>query len=55
MNKADWENNEPLGIRTKIALKILFVMVKILSPYEFGSKFEKEFDAIAKDIYEVKS
>lgn len=53
MTKDEWTNDTPLDIRTKIALKVLLLMIKILSPYRFKHEYEKEFDAIAKDIYSV--
>lgn len=49
-----WDNDTKLGIRTKLALRILMLMFKILAPYEFEHRFEKENEAIAKAIDEAK-
>lgn len=49
-NDKHWDNDEPITARTKIALKILLFMFKVLSPYRFATTFEKEIAAIQKDI-----
>lgn len=47
---ANWENEEALDLRTKIGLKVLFLMFKVLSPYRFASQFEKDIEAIKKEL-----
>lgn len=46
----NWDNKEPIGIRTKIALKVLLLMFKILAPYQFEHRFEKDLKQISDDI-----
>ena len=53
MADKNWENNEKLSIRTKIALRVLMLMFKILAPYEFEHRFEKENEALIKAINEA--
>lgn len=50
----DWGNEEPMNLRTKIALRVLMLMFKILSPYRFEHRFEKELKAIDDDIKGIK-
>lgn len=50
MSNNEWQNDEKIDARTKIALKVLFVMFKVLSPYRFGSQFEKDIEAIKKEL-----
>lgn len=49
----NWTNEKKLNLRTKLALKILLFMVKVISPYQFEHQFQKELEAIDKLITEV--
>jgi hypothetical protein len=46
----NWDNKEPIGIRTKLALRVLLLMFKILSPYQFEHRFEKDLSKLEADI-----
>lgn len=46
----NWDNKEPIGIRTKLALRVLLLMFKILSPYQFEHRFSKDLTALEADI-----
>ena len=46
----NWDNKEPIGIRTKLALRVLLLMFKILSPYQFEHRFEKDLTKLEADI-----
>lgn len=46
----NWDNKEPIGIRTKLALRVLLLMFKILSPYRFEHRFEKDLSKLEADI-----
>ena len=46
----NWDNKEPIGIRTKLALRVLLIMFKILSPYQFEHRFEKDLTKLEADI-----
>lgn len=46
----NWDNKEPIGIRTKLALRVLLLMFKILSPYQFEHRFSKDLEQLEKDI-----
>jgi hypothetical protein len=46
----NWDNKEPIGIRTKLALRVLLLMFKILSPYQFEHRFEKDLGKLEADI-----
>jgi len=37
-------------LRTRIALKILFLMYRTLAPYEYEHQFKKEIEDVAKAI-----
>lgn len=55
MSKPDnWENENPIDLRTKIALKVLFLIFRVLSPYRFSHDFEKEITSIQKEIEGLK-
>ena len=49
----NWENVEKIDLRTKIALKILLVMFKVLSPYRFAHDFKADIEKLEKDIYSL--
>ena len=51
----EWDNETSLNLRTKLALKILLLMVKVIAPYQFANKFETELEAIDKLIYGTES
>lgn len=51
MRKEDWENNNKIDLRTKVALKVLLLIFKILSPYRFAHEFEADIKALEKEIY----
>lgn len=46
----NWDNKEPIGIRTKLALRVLLLMFKILSPYQFEHRFSADLTALEADI-----
>lgn len=49
-SEQDWENEDKIDLRTKIAVKVLFMIFKVLSPYRFEHRFEKELTELQKDI-----
>lgn len=49
----DWENENKIDIRTKIALKVLLLIFKVLSPYRFANGFEADIKQLEKDIYSL--
>lgn len=52
MSSENWDNKEKMGMRTKIALRVLMLMFKIVSPYQFGHQFEKDIAQLDKQIQE---
>lgn len=50
---SDWENEKPINIRTRIALRVLLLMFKILEPYRFEHRFEKELQELSDAIMET--
>lgn len=50
MSSENWDNKEPIGMRTKLALRVLMLMFKILSPYQFEHRFEKDMGDLQKAI-----
>jgi len=50
----EWENEEPMHLRTKIALRVLLLMFKILGPYRFEHRFEKDIKGLEEDIRSIK-
>ena len=53
MSKENWANDEKIDLRTKIALKVLILMFKVLSPYRFAHEFKKDLEQLEKDIYSL--
>ena len=54
MSKSEeWENENKIDFRTKVAMKVLLLLFKVLSPYRFASQFEKDISQLEKDIYEL--
>lgn len=49
----DWTNDKKLNLRTKLALKILLLMVKVISPYQFEHQFKAELEKIDSLITEI--
>ena len=43
-------NAQPLNLRTRIALKVLLIMYRTLSPYEYEHQFKKELEDLGKAI-----
>lgn len=50
MTTSNWENEEAISFRTRIALKVLFLMFKVLSPYQFEHRFNSEIKALEKEL-----
>lgn len=50
----NWENENPIDLRTKIALKVLFLMFKILSPYRFAHQMSEDIENLKKDLESLK-
>lgn len=54
MSKTDqWTNEKDLDFRTKLGLRVLFLIFKVIAPYQFAHGFEKEIEAIQKQINEA--
>lgn len=53
MSKEEWQNSEKLDLRTKLGLRVLMLMFRIISPYRFAHEFEKELTALQKQLDEV--
>jgi hypothetical protein len=53
MAKEDWQNDKSLDLRTKLGLRVLMLMFRIISPYRFAHEFEKELTALQKQLDEV--
>lgn len=52
MSKEDWDNQEKLNIRTKLGLRVLMLMFRIISPYRFAHEFKEELAALQKQLDE---
>jgi hypothetical protein len=51
MSKQDeWENENKIDVRTRVAIKILFFIFKVLSPYRFAASFEKELKMLQEEL-----
>ncbi len=53
MSDAEWENKNKIDVRTKLALKMLMFMFKVLAPYRFEHQFKKDIDDIEKAIKDL--
>jgi len=53
MTEDHWDNDAKITFRTKIALRVLLLMFKILSPYRFNHDFKEFVDALEKDIGKI--
>lgn len=49
----NWSNESQLDYRSKLGLRILLLIFKVVSPYRFGNEFSKEIEAIQKQIDEA--
>lgn len=54
MAEDNWANEKPIDLRTKLALKVLLLIFKVLSPYRFANEFEADIKALTKSIEELK-
>lgn len=50
MAKENWSNDEKIDVRTRFAIKILFFIFKVLSPYRFATNFEKELKMLQDEL-----
>jgi hypothetical protein len=50
MRKEDWANETKIDARTRFAIKILFFIFKVLSPYRFATNFEKELKMLQDEL-----
>lgn len=46
----EWQNKEKLDVRTKLGLRVLMLMFRIISPYRFAHEFNKELEALQKQL-----
>ena len=49
----DWSNETDLSYRAKLGLRVLLLIFKVVAPYQFAHQFEKEIEAIQKQIDEA--
>lgn len=40
---SDWDNKKEISLRTRIALKLLLMAIKVVEPYQFGHQFEADY------------
>lgn len=51
MSKNDnWTNDSEINQRTRFGIKILFFIFRVLSPYEFEHRYEKELKALEDEV-----
>jgi len=50
MSKDEWQNNEKVDIRTRFAIKMLFFIFKVLSPYRFAHEFEADLKRLTDEL-----
>lgn len=41
-----WTNDKPLNLRSRIALKLICIAIKIVEPYQFGHQFDAEWRSL---------
>jgi hypothetical protein len=46
----EWENDAPLNIRTRLAIRLLLLCVKLLAPYSFEHQFQSYFKQIEDEL-----
>ena len=51
----EYGNEHQIDFRTKLALKVLMLMVRVIAPYRFEHQFDKPMNEISKMIDEIKS
>ena len=51
----EYGNEHQIDFRTKLALKVLMLMVRVIAPYRFEHQFDKHMNEISKMIDEIKS
>jgi len=40
---SEWTNDKQLNLRSRIALKLLLLAIKVVEPYQFGHQFEEDY------------
>ena len=51
MSRQDnWENKAKIDVRTRLAIKILFFIFKVLSPYRFAHDFEEDLKKLQAEV-----
>lgn len=50
MKKDNWSNEDKIDLRTRFAIKILFFIFRVLSPYQFAHQFEKELKMLEDEV-----
>lgn len=50
MGSTEWENENKIDIRTKVAIKMLFFIFKVLAPYRFEHQFKADLEKLQKEI-----
>ena len=38
-----WTNDKPLNLRSRIALKLICIAIKVVEPYQFAHEFERDW------------
>lgn len=46
-------NEDKISIRTKLAIRILMVVVKLIEPWKYSHEYSKDFEAIDKLLKEA--
>lgn len=46
----EWENKSKIDVRTKLAIKMLFFIFKVLSLYRFAHEFKTDLEKLQKEV-----
>lgn len=49
----NWDNKDPINPRTRLALRVLLLIFKILSPYQFEHRFSNDLQQLEADISSI--
>lgn len=52
---SDWTNDKALNLRSRIALKLILLAIKVVEPYQFGHQFTEDYNKLNELIDEPKA
>jgi hypothetical protein len=47
---SDWENKDPISLRSRLAIGLILLAIQLLDPYKFKHEFQDDFNDLKEAL-----